>query len=57
MPIGWPAAIVAAIAALAAAWLAWPLVVTGFDRALLDAAQFHPLLLGRFGVYQVALLS
>jgi len=29
-----------------------PLIVTGFDRALLDAAQFHPLLLGRFGIYQ-----
>jgi hypothetical protein len=53
---GWPAAIVAAIAALAAAWAAWPLIVTGFDRALLDAAQFHPLVLGRFGIYQVALL-
>jgi hypothetical protein len=52
---GWPVAIIAAIAALAAAWVAWPLVATGFDRALLDAAQFHPLLLGRFGVYQAAL--
>jgi len=53
---GWPAAIIAAIAALAAAWVAWPLIATGFDRALLDAAQFHPLLLGRFGVYQAALI-
>jgi hypothetical protein len=53
---GWPAAIVATIAALAAAWAAWPLIATGFDRALLDAAQFHPLVLGRFGIYQVALL-
>ena len=52
---GWPAAMVAAIAALAAARAAWPLIATGFDRALLDAAQFHPLLLGRFGVYQAAL--
>jgi hypothetical protein len=52
---GWPAAIIAAIAALAAAWVAWPLIATGFDRALLDAAQFRPLLLGRFGVYQAAL--
>jgi hypothetical protein len=47
---------VAALAALAAAWAAWPLITTGLDRALLDAAQFHPLLLGRFGIYQAALL-
>ena len=53
---GWPAAIVATIAALTAAWVAWPLIATGFDRTLLDAAQFHPLVLGRFGIYQVALL-
>jgi hypothetical protein len=53
---GWPAVIVAAIATLAAVSAAWPLVVTGFDRPLLDAAQFHPLLLGRFGIYQAALL-
>ena len=36
---------------------AWPLIATGFDRALLDAAQFRPLLLGRYGVYQAALLG
>jgi hypothetical protein len=53
---GWTAAIMAAVAAMAAAWAAWPLIVTGFDRALLDAAQFHPLLFGRFGLYQAALL-
>ena len=52
---GWPA-IIAAVAAVVAAWAAWPLIATGFDRALLDAAQFHPLLLGRFGIYQAALL-
>jgi len=51
----WPAVIIAAAAALAAASAAWPLIATGLDRALLDAAQFHPLLLGRFGVYQAAL--
>jgi hypothetical protein len=51
----WLAACIAAIAAVAAAWLAWPLLATGFDRALLDAERFHPLLLGRFGIYQVAL--
>jgi hypothetical protein len=53
---GWTAAIMAAVAGMAAAWPAWPLIVTGFDRALLDAAQFHPLLLGRFGLYQAALI-
>jgi hypothetical protein len=52
----WLAAGVAAIAALAAAWAAWPLIAIGLDRALLDAAHFHPLLSGRFGIYQSALL-
>jgi hypothetical protein len=47
---------VAAIAAIVAAWAAWPLVTVGYDRALLGAAQLHPLFFGRFGVYQAALL-
>jgi len=51
-----PAAIVLTLAAIAAARASWPLVATGYDGALLDAAQFHPLLFGRFGVYQAALL-
>jgi hypothetical protein len=55
-PRGWLAAAVAAIAALAAAWAAWPLYAIGFDRSLLDAADFHPLLPGGFGIYQAALL-
>jgi len=49
-------AILAAIAAVIAIWAAWPLVATGLDRALLDAAGFRPLLFSRFGAYQVALL-
>src|SRR3984957_2230767 len=49
-------AALAAIAAALAMWTAWPLVATGFDRAFLDAAGFRPLLFGRFGTYQVALL-
>jgi len=53
---GFAAVIAAAVAAMAA-WAAWPLVATGFDRSLLDAAEFHPLLLGRFGIYQAALLA
>jgi len=53
---GWLATGIAAIAAIAAATAVWPLIGTGFDRALLDTAHFHPLLLGRFGIYQAALL-
>jgi hypothetical protein len=52
-----PAAIALALAAMAAAWAAWPLAATGYDRALLEAAQFRPLLFGRFGIYQLALLA
>jgi len=52
----WPATAIAAVAAIAATSAAWPLIAIGFDRALLDAAHFHPLLLGRFGIYQAALL-
>src|SRR5882757_571428 len=46
----WFAAGFAAVAAIASASAAWPLISVGFDRALLDAAHFHPLLLGRFGL-------
>ena len=53
---GWLAAGVAATAAIVAAWAAWPLIAIGLDRALLDAAHFHPLFFGRFGIYQAALL-
>jgi hypothetical protein len=52
----WLATAIAAVAAIAATWAASPLFAIGFDRALLDAAHFHPLLLGRFGIYQAALL-
>lgn len=55
-PSRWLAAVAAAGAAIAALATAWPIIATGFDRALLDAAQFRPLLLGRFGIYQAALL-
>jgi hypothetical protein len=52
----WLVAASAAIVAFLAAWAAWPLVGTGFDRSLLDAAHFAPLVSGRFGIYQLALL-
>jgi hypothetical protein len=51
----WSAAAIAALAAIVAAWAAYPLVSIGFDRALLDAAQFHPVFLGQYGAYQAAL--
>src|SRR6266446_4990817 len=53
----WFAAGFTAVAAIASASAVWPLISVGFDRALLDAAHFHPLLLGRFGLYQPALLA
>jgi hypothetical protein len=52
----WLAVAITAGAAIAAAWAAWPLIALGFDRNLLDAAHFQPLLLGRFGIYQAALV-
>ena len=53
---GWLATGIAAVAANVAASAAWPLISIGLDRSLLDAAHFHPLMLGRFGIYQAALL-
>lgn len=53
----WPIAAIAAVLALLAAWVASPLLATGFDSTLLKAAGFKPLLLGRYGTYQVALLG
>jgi hypothetical protein len=53
---GWLTASLAVAVAIAAIFATWPLIATGLDRSLLDAAQFHPLLLDRFGVYQAALL-
>jgi hypothetical protein len=52
----WLATAIAGLVAGAATWAALPLIGVGFDRALLEAAQFHPLFLGKFGVYQAALL-
>jgi hypothetical protein len=52
----WLLAGLAAIAAATALWAAFPLIATGLDSSLLEAAQFHPLLFKRFGVYQAALL-
>lgn len=54
--LSWLAAALAFVIAIVAAWAAWPLLTTGFDRRLLDAAQFHPLFFGRYGIYQAALV-
>ena len=54
-PPAWLASAIAAVAATAAASMVWPLIATGFDQGLLEAAHFHPLLIGRYGVYQAAL--
>ncbi len=56
-PAAWLATGFAAVVAGAAAGAAWPLIATGFDRALLEAAQFRALLMGRYGVYQLALMA
>jgi hypothetical protein len=53
----WPVTALAMAAAIAAISAAWPLVLTGLDRSLLDAANFKPLLLGRYGIYQAGLLA
>jgi hypothetical protein len=53
----WLVTFSATAAAIAAIWAAWPLISTGFDRTLLDAANFKPLLLSRCGIYQTALLA
>lgn len=53
----WVATFVSALLAAVALWLASPLIATGFDHALFEAAQFRPVLMGRYGVYQVALAT
>jgi hypothetical protein len=53
----WLVTAVTAIAAGVVVGMAWPLISAGFNRSLIDAAQFKPLLMGRYGVYQVALIG
>jgi hypothetical protein len=56
-PLAWLGTALAAVAAGLAAGAVWPLIATGFDRALLEAEGFRPLLMGRYGVYQIALMA
>ncbi|MBI5319266.1 hypothetical protein [Bradyrhizobium sp.] len=56
-PAAWLVTAAAAVIAGAAVGMAWPLIATGFDRALIDATQFRPLVMGRYGVYQLALMA
>ncbi|MGJ4952526.1 hypothetical protein [Bradyrhizobium sp. HKCCYLS20291] len=56
-PRAWAAVLAAAVAAIAAAITAWPLVAAGFDPTNTAAAGLKPLLLGRLGLYQLALLG
>ncbi|MGJ5177767.1 hypothetical protein ACQR16_11355 [Bradyrhizobium oligotrophicum] len=56
-PRAWAAVLIAAMAALAAAISASPLIAAGFDSANAAAAGLAPLLFGRFGLYQFALLG
>lgn len=53
----WLAAGAAIVAAVFATAAVWPLISTGLDPAVAAAAGLKPLLLGRFGLYQIALLG
>ena len=55
-PTAWLVTLLATAAAIAAVFAAWPLISSGLDPTLLDAAHFKPLLLGRYGLYQTGLL-
>jgi hypothetical protein len=55
-PSAWPITAVAAISAGALLGMGWPLLLDGFDRTLINAAELRPFLMGRFGIYQLALM-
>ena len=52
----WPITAVLAIASGAALGIGWPLLLHGFDGTLVNAAELPPFLIGRFGLYQLALI-
>ena len=55
-PSAWPITAVMAIASGAALGLGWPLLLDGFDLTLINAAELRPFLMGRYGLYQLALM-
>src|SRR6202012_5832992 len=56
-PRAWLAALAAAVAAGLLLYGAMPLIALGLDPATPAMGSLHPLLLGKFGVYQTALLA
>ncbi|EGP08069.1 hypothetical protein CSIRO_2667 [Bradyrhizobiaceae bacterium SG-6C] len=56
-PAAWPAVLIAAMIAAGMLALAWPLIAAGLEPESIDIAQLHPLIAGRFGIYQIALLA
>ena len=52
----WLMTAAAAVAAAGLAYTAMPLIVLGLDHPVVSGALLHPLLLGRFGTYQLGLL-
>ncbi|MDO8978394.1 MAG: hypothetical protein Q7V17_04085 [Afipia sp.] len=51
------AVLIAALVTALMIYLSWPLIVLGINPAGTDMASLKPLLFGRFGVYQAALLG
>jgi hypothetical protein len=56
-PRAWIVAALAFLIAVLASMLALPVIRAGFDPAATSGASLKPLLAGKFGVYQVALLG
>lgn len=53
----WLAVLLSAIAAAVLFAFAWPLIGIGLEPESIDIAGLHPLIAGRFGIYQAALLG
>jgi hypothetical protein len=54
-PRAWPAALAMVAVAAVLIWLAWPILMIGFDPVVAREAGLRPLLRHTFGTYQVAL--
>lgn len=53
----WLAATATVVIAGVLFYLAYPLILTGLDPAVIAVAQLHPIIGGMFGVYQLALVG